>query len=278
MKFLNFITLTISLFSITTIDARRLLVIRHGEKISDDYIDLSDRGNARAQCLYKVFNSNTAFGKPQSIYANKRGSGSHRPYDTVKPLADSYGLRVNEFRKYEPEVNEFVSDVLNKDPSSIILLSSAREWIPVLLKAIGYKIDEDSVDDFDNIWVIENDDKKGHGKLSVKKQKIESCIEYYLEHGHLQPASNASIKKTTIKKTTIKKTSKKTTSKKSTKKTTKRKTKKSSKKSTKKSKSKTVEKEKEKKEKKRKEKELTVSEKLNDNEYITKKIDKYIYK
>ncbi|ORX77849.1 hypothetical protein BCR32DRAFT_270390 [Anaeromyces robustus] len=258
MKFLNFITLTISLFSITTIDARRLLVIRHGEKISDDYIDLSDRGNARAQCLYKVFNSNTAFGKPQSIYANKRGSGSHRPYDTK-----SMNLLVM---------------FLNKDPSSIILLSSAREWIPVLLKAIGYKIDEDSVDDFDNIWVIENDDKKGHGKLSVKKQKIESCIEYYLEHGHLQPASNASIKKTTIKKTTIKKTSKKTTSKKSTKKTTKRKTKKSSKKSTKKSKSKTVEKEKEKKEKKRKEKELTVSEKLNDNEYITKKIDKYIYK
>ncbi|OUM64752.1 hypothetical protein PIROE2DRAFT_20455 [Piromyces sp. E2] len=226
MKLFVFLSIYFVLF-LSLIDARRLIVIRHGEKISDDYLHLNSKGKARAQCLHKIFNTNTIYGKPQSIYSNKRGSRSHRPYDTVKPLADRYGLRIKEFKKTDPK--KFVKDTLNRDKSNIILLSSAREWIPSLLKAIGYRIKEE-VDDFDNVWVIENDDKKGHGKLSVKKQNLESCIKYYLAHGNTDGiAVNSKNKKGSSKKNNsknnktknnkskknTKKSSKKTTTKKS---------------------------------------------------------------
>ncbi|OUM64751.1 hypothetical protein PIROE2DRAFT_23927, partial [Piromyces sp. E2] len=82
------------LLCLSTIQTRKLIVIRHGEKISDDYIGLNDKGKARASCLYQIFNKKTVYGQPQSIYSNKRGNRSHRPYDTVKPLADKLGLKV----------------------------------------------------------------------------------------------------------------------------------------------------------------------------------------
>jgi len=224
MKSFIFISF-IFLYFIASIEARRLIVIRHGEKISDDYIGLNDKGKARAQCLYQIFNSGTSYGQPQSIYSNKRGNRSHRPYDTVKPLADKLGLKVNEFSKYEPE--EFVKNTLNKDKSNIILLSSAREWIPSLIKAIGYKVDDD-IDDFDNIWLIENDNKSGGGKLKIKKQNLEKCIDNYLSGKKSTTTRKTTTKKTTTKKTTKKSTTKKTTTKKTTKKVTKTTTKKAS--------------------------------------------------
>jgi len=191
MKLYLFITL-IALCLFSVIDARRIIVIRHGEKISDEYKTLSNEGTARANCLYQVFNNQTVYGEPGSIYANHRGTRSHRPYDTVKPLADLYHLKVQQFHKYDPEVREFVKDVLNKDPSEIILLSSAKEWIPLLLDAIGgYKLDttdrryfndEGELHGFNNIIVIENDDGKGHGQLRIEEQKIKECMDDFLEN------------------------------------------------------------------------------------------------
>jgi len=208
MKSLTLITLFLYCF-FTIIEARKIIVIRHGEKISDDYLGLNDKGTARANCLYKIFNEKTSFGKPTSIYSNKRGNRSHRPYDTVKPLADRYGITIKEFNKYEPE--KFVKNTLNKDKANIILISSAREWIPSLLKAIGYKYNEE-VEDFDNVWIINNDNKKGGGKLVVKKQNLEECINLQLGKSNVKKTT----KKTTTKKTTTKKTTKKTTTKKTT--------------------------------------------------------------
>lgn len=170
----TFIFSFLFIYLITCIEARRIIIIRHGEKINDDYIGLSDKGKARANCLYQIFNDNTEFGKPEIIYSNRRGNRSHRPYDTVKPLADYFNIKVNEFSKYEPK--EFVEKTVNKLSTEVILISSAREWIPLLIEAFGYYINEDEVDDFDNVWVIENDDKNGNGKLFTKKQKLDKCI------------------------------------------------------------------------------------------------------
>ena len=179
MKLYTFITIFV-LYFILLINARRIIIIRHGEKINDDYIGLNDKGVARAQCLYKIFNGKTKFGQPQSIYSNKRGNHSHRPYDTVKPLADKLGLPIHEFKKRKPR--KFIKKTLNKDNSDIILISSAKEWIPSLIEAMGYKAPKE-VDEFDNIWVIENDNKKGQGKINVYKQNLETCINKYLKYG-----------------------------------------------------------------------------------------------
>ncbi|ORX76861.1 hypothetical protein BCR32DRAFT_329169 [Anaeromyces robustus] len=191
MKLFLFITLITSyLFSV--IDARRLIIIRHGEKVSEDYKTLSNEGTARANCLYQIFNDQTIYGEPGSIYANHKGTRSHRPYDTVKPLADLYNLEVQQFHKYDPEVRDFVKDTLNQDKSEIILISSAKEWIPLLLDAIGgYKLDttdkehfneEGELHGFNNIIVIENDDTKGNGILRIDEQHIENCMNDYLEN------------------------------------------------------------------------------------------------
>ncbi|ORX42816.1 hypothetical protein BCR36DRAFT_586964 [Piromyces finnis] len=171
---------------------RRIIVIRHGEKISDDFKTLSNEGTARAHCLYQVFNDNTIYGKPGSIYANHKGTRSHRPYDTVKPLADYYNLKVKQFHKYDPEVRQFVKHTLNKDSSDNILIASAKEWIPLLLDAIGdYKLDttdrryfneEGELHGFNNIIVIENDDTKGNGYLRIDEQNIDDCMYEYLEN------------------------------------------------------------------------------------------------
>jgi len=191
MKLYLFITfITLCLFS--AINARRLIIIRHGEKLSEEYKTLSNEGVARSHCLYQVFNDKTIYGEPGSIYANHKGTRSHRPYDTVKPLADLYNLQVQQFHKYDPEVRDFVKNTLNKDPSEIILISSAKEWIPLLLDAIGgYKLDttdkkhfndEGELHGYDNIIVIENDDGKGHGKLRIDEQHIKECMDDYLEN------------------------------------------------------------------------------------------------
>jgi len=188
MKLYTFIIVFILCY-IIFIDARKIIIIRHGEKISDDYIDLNDKGTARAQCLYKIFNEKSKFGRPQSIYSNKRGNHSHRPYDTVKPLADKLGLQVIEFNKNKPK--KFVKKILNKDNSDTILISSSKEWIPSLIKAIGYKKPKSKeVDDFNKIWVIENDNKKGQGKLMVYEQNLETCINKYLTFGTTEDTEN----------------------------------------------------------------------------------------
>jgi len=189
-SYLFFTLIALCLFSV--IDARRLIIIRHGEKVSDEYKTLSNEGTARANCLYQVFNSNTIYGEPGSIYSNFRGTRSHRPYDTVKPLADLYHLKVQQFHKYDPEVREFVRDTLNKDQSEVILISSAKEWIPLLLDAIGgYKLDntdrryfneEGELHGFNNIIVIENDDTHGNGSIRIDQQNIENCMNDFLEN------------------------------------------------------------------------------------------------
>jgi hypothetical protein len=191
MKSYLFITL-IALCLFSVIDARRLLIIRHGEKVSDDFKTLSNEGAARANCLYQVFNDKTIYGEPGTIYANHKGTRSHRPYDTVKPLADLYNLKVQQFHKYDPEVRDFVKNTLNKDPSEIILIASAKEWIPLLLDAIGgYKLDttdrryfneEGELHGFNNIIVIENDDGNGNGQLRIDQQDIDDCMNDYLEN------------------------------------------------------------------------------------------------
>ena len=49
-----------------------IIIIRHGEKISDYYVDLNDRGKARAECLPILFSESGLNYIPTKLYANKR--------------------------------------------------------------------------------------------------------------------------------------------------------------------------------------------------------------
>ena len=74
--------------------SQTIILIRHGEKISDDHTDLSPEGQARAKCLPELFTRDKLGYVPAKIYANKRSFTSTRPYDTVFPLAKYLGLEI----------------------------------------------------------------------------------------------------------------------------------------------------------------------------------------
>ena len=115
-----------------------IIIIRHGEKISDDYIDLNERGKARAECLPILFSEVGLKYIPTKIYANKRSEESTRAYDTVAPLAKILNLEIEEFRKVDAE--DFAENILLNDKHEVILISSSRKAIPKITKVLGYQI------------------------------------------------------------------------------------------------------------------------------------------
>ena len=91
---------------LTSSSSQVIILIRHGEKISDDYTDLSPEGQARADCLPELFTKNNIGYVPTKIYANKRSDTSTRPYDTVTPLSKALGLEIEEFDKSSKKKNK----------------------------------------------------------------------------------------------------------------------------------------------------------------------------
>lgn len=70
-------------------------LIRHGEK-PDDGNGLNAQGMQRAQCLRNVFGRSSSYDIGHIMAQTPKSSGKRqRPYDTVKPLADDLGLKVD---------------------------------------------------------------------------------------------------------------------------------------------------------------------------------------
>ena len=130
-----------------------IIIIRHGEKISDFYTDLNDRGKARAECLPILFSESCLNYIPTKLYANKRSEESTRAYDTIAPLAKTLNLEIEEFKKQDAE--EFAKNILVKDKHDIILVSSSRKAIPKITKVLGYQIIV-QFDEFDKYYIWKN--------------------------------------------------------------------------------------------------------------------------
>jgi hypothetical protein len=97
MQFSTFLTVlaAASLACATTVSNRAIL-IRHGEKTSDDSVGLSSQGMQRAQCLRNVFGKSSSYSIGLIMAQQYDSDGSRiRPYQTVKPLADDLGLTVD---------------------------------------------------------------------------------------------------------------------------------------------------------------------------------------
>jgi broad specificity phosphatase PhoE len=87
-----------------------VLIIRHAEKppAGTPSVDLSARGEKRARALHKLFEKSrgrpSPFPRPDFLFATHNTSSSHRPVDTLKPLAAKLDLPLdssfrNNFRK-----------------------------------------------------------------------------------------------------------------------------------------------------------------------------------
>src|SRR5438270_13845848 len=80
----------------------RVLLIRHGEKppAEAESVALSDKGKERAEALRKLFKKTDKRPDlppaPDFIFATKDSKRSHRPRETVTPLAKKLDLKIND--------------------------------------------------------------------------------------------------------------------------------------------------------------------------------------
>jgi len=142
------------LVGIQLINAKLVMVIRHGEKISDKYSGLSSKGQARADCLIEAFGSNGIYVSPQKIYAQStEGKKSTRPRDTVIPLASNLELNIDlSFRS--DDVKRLAKQIKNS-PEEVVLVSWSRDKIDNFAKQFGIKnVSSWDNNTFDEIWMI----------------------------------------------------------------------------------------------------------------------------
>jgi hypothetical protein len=134
--------------------ASKIMVIRHAEKPPNDpppygvtwegefdKESLTVRGWQRAGALACLFAptygalQTPSLARPQFLYASKaiKQHGSHRPTETILPLAEKLGIRIN--TKYPKDgEEEMLEDALSCD--GVVLICWQREYIPAIANHI----------------------------------------------------------------------------------------------------------------------------------------------
>ncbi|OUM56510.1 hypothetical protein PIROE2DRAFT_25752, partial [Piromyces sp. E2] len=140
--------------SIIIVNAKLVMIIRHGEKISDEIPTLSPEGEARALCLLNVFGTNGTYVSPQKIFAQNPTirRRSTRPRDTVLPLAKSLGLKVD--LSYSSNKTKRLTDNIKNSPEEVILVSWSKQRIPEIASYLGVENPPHWGKRFDKIWMI----------------------------------------------------------------------------------------------------------------------------
>jgi phosphohistidine phosphatase SixA len=146
----------------------RVLLIRHGEKppAESESVALNDRGKERAEALRKLFKKTDKrpdpFPMPDFIFATKDSKKSHRPRETVTPLAKKLDLKIND--SYGNDDFAKLAKELFSDPKyagKTVLICWHHGTMPELaakLKATGApKHLKDTV--FDRVWQIDYSSK-----------------------------------------------------------------------------------------------------------------------
>jgi broad specificity phosphatase PhoE len=123
---------------------KAVLVVRHGEKVSDTDERLTEAGHARAERLAKMLKDAGV----TAIYS----TDTERARDTVQPLAAVLGLKVEIYDKSDAQ---FVERIRREQPGGIGVVAGHSNTIPDLLKALGcpgdFKI---ASDEYDNLFLV----------------------------------------------------------------------------------------------------------------------------
>jgi phosphohistidine phosphatase SixA len=101
---------------------KRIVLMRHADKTDDrDDEDLSEAGTQRAQRLAAYIPE--TFGKPDVIIATARSKHSDRPAETMRPLSEGIGVKVETPYKND-DYEDLVEDLFNnpefKDKTIIV--------------------------------------------------------------------------------------------------------------------------------------------------------------
>jgi hypothetical protein len=144
----------------------RVLLIRHAEKPPDEAmsVSLSREGRKRADALLGLFARSNArpdpFPAPDFIFATKDSAHSHRPVETVTPLAEKLGLKVH--AEIADEDFAKLADELfgkTKYAGKTILICWHHGTLPDLAKALGATDAPEHFKGsvFDRVWQITYD-------------------------------------------------------------------------------------------------------------------------
>ena len=157
---------------------RTILIIRHAEKTDDpDDLHLSKMGQERAEHLPELFkaspNRPKPFATPDFIVAARNTKQSHRPLDTVTPLAKTLELPVNtQFRNQSlddpPDTNrktqrELSEEILTsgKYAGKTVLIAWHHGTLPELARLLGASDcpKKWKAPVFDRVWQITFDER-----------------------------------------------------------------------------------------------------------------------
>ena len=125
-----------------------VIVIRHAEKIIDPNnpdVDLSPAGQARAQELARIFGDAGI----NAIYATQY----KRTQETVKPLVDKLGLRVNVINS--KNTNDLLAQIRAQNSGQTVFIAGHNNSVPEIIAALGgpkYPIIPES--EYDNLFVV----------------------------------------------------------------------------------------------------------------------------
>src|SRR5438874_4562261 len=139
-----------------------VIVIRHAEKIIDPNnpdVDLSPAGQARAQELARMFGDAGV----NAIYATQY----KRTQETVKPLADKLGLRVNVVNS--KNTNDLLAQIRAQNSGQTVFIAGHNNNVPEIIAALGgpkYPIIPES--EYDNLFVV-TVYRTGHAKVVKMK-------------------------------------------------------------------------------------------------------------
>jgi len=147
-----------------------MYLIRHGEKPSNDEVHgLSDKGGERAAYLPQVFGPTSNYNIAKIMAQHPKKSGSEdRPYQTVKPLADSLELDVDK-SIHRDDISGAVADAMafvQSGPAGNLLICWEHKELGKIAQALGvtkYSPNAGPLghgaivypgDHFDLIWVV----------------------------------------------------------------------------------------------------------------------------
>jgi 2,3-bisphosphoglycerate-dependent phosphoglycerate mutase len=125
-----------------------VIIIRHAEKIIDPNnpdVDLSPAGQARAQELARIFGDAGV----NAIYATQY----KRTQETVKPLADKLGLRVNVVNS--KSTNDLLAQIRAQNSGQTVFIAGHNNSVPEIIAALGgpkYPVIPES--EYDNLFVV----------------------------------------------------------------------------------------------------------------------------
>ena len=125
-----------------------VIIIRHAEKIIDPNnpdVELSPAGQARAQELARMFGDAGI----NAVYATQY----KRTQETVKPLADKLGLRVNVINS--KDTNDLLAQIRAQNSGQTVFIAGHNNSVPEIIAALGgpkYPIIPES--EYDNLFVV----------------------------------------------------------------------------------------------------------------------------